>query len=83
MFLLPLQSIITTSRRPKKSLTILNLSLALQKDFKVTNYFEMMQKKKKEPKSTFYKFYKSVGHEDKNCRNLDLIKEITLDVYRI
>jgi hypothetical protein len=49
MFLLPLQSIITTSRRPKKSLTTLNISLALQEDFKVTNYFEMMQKKKKEP----------------------------------
>jgi hypothetical protein len=49
MFLLPLQSITTTSRRPKKSLTTLNISLALQEDFKVTNYFEMMQKKKKEP----------------------------------
>jgi hypothetical protein len=46
-------------------------------------HFPMMQKKKKEPKSTFYKFCKSVGHEDKNCRTLDLIKEITLDVYRI
>jgi hypothetical protein len=43
----------------------------------------MMQKYKTEPRSTFCNFCKLVGHEETNCRNLELMKERTLDAYMI
>jgi hypothetical protein len=43
----------------------------------------MMQKYKTKPKSTFCNFCKSVGHEDKNCRTLELMKERTSDAYKM
>jgi hypothetical protein len=41
----------------------------------------MMQKYKIELNNTFCNFCKSVGHEDKNCRTLELMKEITSYAY--
>jgi hypothetical protein len=41
----------------------------------------MMQKYKTKLKSTFCNFCKLVGHEEKNCRTLDLMKERTSDAY--
>jgi hypothetical protein len=43
----------------------------------------MVQKYKTELKSTFCKYCKSVGHEEKNSRTLELMKERTSDGYRM
>jgi hypothetical protein len=43
----------------------------------------MIQKYQTIPKSTFYNFCKSVEHEDKDCRTLEMMKEITYDAYRM
>jgi hypothetical protein len=43
----------------------------------------MMQKYQTMPKSTFCNFCKSVGHEDKDCRTLEMMKERTSDAYRM
>ena len=41
----------------------------------------MLQKYTKTPKNLYYTFCSSVGHEDINCRVLDMMKERTQDVY--
>ena len=43
----------------------------------------MMQKYQMVPKTTFYNFCKSFGHEDKDCRTLEIMKERTSDTYRV
>jgi hypothetical protein len=43
----------------------------------------MMQKYQTVPKTTFCNFCKSVGHEDKDCRTLEIMKERTSDTYRV
>jgi hypothetical protein len=43
----------------------------------------MMQKYQTMPKSTFYNFCKFFGHEEKDCRTLEMMKERTLDAYRM
>jgi hypothetical protein len=43
----------------------------------------MMQKYQTIPKSTFCNFCKSVGHEDKDCRTLEIMKERTSYAYRV
>jgi hypothetical protein len=46
-------------------------------------HFPMMQKYKTIPKSSYCNFCKSVGHDDKNCITMELMREITLDTYRV
>jgi hypothetical protein len=46
-------------------------------------HFPLMQKYQTIPKSTFCDFCKSVGNEDKDCRNLDMMKERIVDTYRV
>jgi hypothetical protein len=46
-------------------------------------HFPMMQKYKTIPKSSYCNFFKSVGHDDKDCRMMELMREITLDTYRV
>jgi hypothetical protein len=41
----------------------------------------MMQKYQKTPKSAFCNFYKSIEHEDKGCRTLEMMKERTSNAY--
>jgi hypothetical protein len=43
----------------------------------------MMQKYNTVPKSSYSIFFKSVGHDDRDCRMLEFMKEITLDTYRV
>jgi hypothetical protein len=43
----------------------------------------MMQKYKTVPKSSYCNFCKSVGHDDKDCRTLELMRERTSDTYRV
>jgi hypothetical protein len=43
----------------------------------------MMQKYQTVPKTTFCNFCKSVGHEDKDCRTLEIMKERTSYAYRV
>jgi hypothetical protein len=35
------------------------------------------------PRNLFCNFCKSVGHEEKDCRTFDLMRERTSDMYRI
>jgi hypothetical protein len=42
-----------------------------------------MQKYQTIPKTTFFIFWKSVEHEDKDYRTLEIMKERTLDAYRV
>jgi hypothetical protein len=42
----------------------------------------MMQKCKTVPKSSYYIFCKSVGHDDKDCRTMELMRERTSDMLR-
>ena len=41
----------------------------------------MLQKYTKTPKNLYYTFCSSVGHEDSNCRALDMMRERAQDVY--
>jgi hypothetical protein len=43
----------------------------------------MMQKYQTIPKSSYCNFCKSVGHDDKDCRTMDLMRERTSDTYRV
>jgi hypothetical protein len=43
----------------------------------------MMQKYQTIPKSTFCNFFMSVGHEEKDCITLEIMKERTSDAYRV
>jgi hypothetical protein len=43
----------------------------------------MMQKYQTVPKNSYCNFCKSVGHDDKDCRKMDLMRERTLDKYRV
>jgi hypothetical protein len=42
----------------------------------------MMQKYQTLPKSKFCNFFKLVGHEDKDYKTLEIMKERKLDAYR-
>ena len=46
-------------------------------------HFPMMQKYKTKLKSTLCNFCNSLGHGDRNCRTLELMKEITSYSYRM
>jgi hypothetical protein len=46
-------------------------------------HYPMMQKYQTISKSSYCKFFKSVGHDDKDCKTMDLMREITLDAYRV
>ena len=46
-------------------------------------HFPMMQKYKIVPKSSYCKFSRSVGHDDKDCRTLELMRERNSDTYRV
>ena len=35
------------------------------------------------PKNPYYKFYKSVGHNEEECRSFSLMRERTYDAYRV
>ena len=48
-----------------------------------TYHCPMMQKYQTVPKRTFCNFCKSVGHEDKDCKNLEIMKERTLNIYMV
>jgi hypothetical protein len=43
----------------------------------------LLQKYQSTPKNLFCNFCKSVGHEEKDCRAFDLLRERTSDIYRI
>jgi hypothetical protein len=43
----------------------------------------MMQRYKTVPKSSYCNFYKSVSHDDKDCRTMELMREINTDTYRV
>jgi hypothetical protein len=46
-------------------------------------HFPMMQKYQTVPKNAYYTFCKSVGHDDKDCKTMDLMRERTSDTYRV
>jgi hypothetical protein len=43
----------------------------------------MMQKYQTVPKNSYCTFCKSVGHDDKDCRTMELMRERTSDAYRV
>ena len=43
----------------------------------------MLQRYVQVPKNPYYRFYKSVGHNEDECRSFDLMKECTYDAYRV
>jgi hypothetical protein len=43
----------------------------------------MMHKYLTVPKHSYCNFFKSVGHYDKDCRNMDLMRERMSDTYRV
>jgi hypothetical protein len=43
----------------------------------------MMQKYQNVPKNSYCTFCKSVGHDDKDCRTMELMQERTSDAYRV
>jgi hypothetical protein len=45
--------------------------------------FLLLQKYQSTPKQLFYNFCKSVGHDEKDCRTFNLMRESTLDAYKI
>jgi hypothetical protein len=46
-------------------------------------YCPMMQRYKKVPKSSYCNFFKSVGHDDKDCRMMEMMREITSNNCRV
>jgi hypothetical protein len=46
-------------------------------------HFPMMQKYKTVPKSSYCNFFKSMGHDDKDCRTMEMMREITSYTYRV
>jgi hypothetical protein len=46
-------------------------------------HFPLMQKYQVVSKSTFCNFFKSVGHEEKDNRTLEMIKEMIVDTYKV
>jgi hypothetical protein len=46
-------------------------------------HYTMMQKYQTVSKSSYYTFCKSVGYGDKYCRIMELMRERTLDAYRV
>jgi hypothetical protein len=46
-------------------------------------HFPMIEKYNIVPKISYCNFYKSVGHDDKDCRMMELMRERTLDTYRV
>ena len=46
-------------------------------------HYIMMKKYQTLPKSTLCNFCKSMGHEDKDCQTLEMMKERTSDAYRM
>jgi hypothetical protein len=43
----------------------------------------MMHKYQKVPKSSYCNFFKSVGHDDKYFRTMDMMRERTSKTYRV
>jgi hypothetical protein len=43
----------------------------------------MMHKYKTIPRISYYNFCKSVGHDDKDCRTMEMMREINSDTYRV
>jgi hypothetical protein len=43
----------------------------------------MIHKYQTVPKSSYCNFFKLVGHDDKDCRTMDLMRERTSDAYRV
>jgi hypothetical protein len=43
----------------------------------------LLQKYQSTPRNLFFNFYKSMEHEEKDCRVLDLMRKRTLDMYMI
>jgi hypothetical protein len=43
----------------------------------------MMHKYQTVPKTSYCTFCKSVGHDDKDCRTMELMRERTYDAYRV
>jgi alpha-acetolactate decarboxylase len=46
-------------------------------------HFPMMKKYQIVPKSSYCNFFKLVGHDHKDCRTLNLMREITSYAYRV
>ena len=46
-------------------------------------HYPMMKKYHIVPKSSYCNFCKSVGHDDKYCRTMDLMRERTSETYRV
>jgi hypothetical protein len=46
-------------------------------------HFPLMNKYQTVPKSTFCKFCKLDGHKDKDCGNLEMMKEMIADTYMV
>jgi hypothetical protein len=46
-------------------------------------HYPMMEKYQTVPKSSYFKFFKSIAHDDKDCGTMDLMREITLYTYRV
>jgi hypothetical protein len=46
-------------------------------------HYPMMQKYQIVPKSSYCNFCKSVVHDDKDCRMMDLMRERTSEAYRV
>ena len=46
-------------------------------------HYTMMQKYQTVPESSYCTFFKSVGHDDKDYRTMELMWERTLDAYRV
>ena len=45
--------------------------------------FYLLQRYVQVPKNSYCKFYKSVGHNEDECRSFDLMRERTYDAYRV
>jgi hypothetical protein len=45
--------------------------------------FLLLQKYQSTPRNLFCKFFKPIGHEEKDCRAFDLMREKTSDMYKI
>jgi hypothetical protein len=46
-------------------------------------YYPMMKKYNIVPKSSYYNFCKSMGHDAKDFRTMELMREIPSDTYRV
>jgi hypothetical protein len=47
------------------------------------DHYLMMQKYQTVPKRSYFKFCKSIGCDEKDCRTMDMMKERTSYAYRV